>query len=612
MRPSKIASSGSKPDKKLDSKLLQYIWQLILPYKKNIFLAVIILLIGKGIASILPLGIKYGIDIIQNTEPDIKIDFAGLVEVANVTLTDIGIFLIIVLLIQFGTTFLQISVTNIVGQNIMRDLRSKIFAHTIKLSLTFFDRSKTGQLITRIVHDVQTLNELFVTGIPTIFGDSFLIISILVISFLLDVKLAFVTLCSLPLLYLGMRIFKKYARKSFLQIRVYLAEMNAFVRASIDGIKIIQVFNKQNKMNRMFHHINKKYFLEYLRTVKIFAYYFPGVESFSIISRVLLLIFGGYWVSTGQSSLANVIAFLLYSPMFFRPMRELSEQYNALQSAMASAEKIYALLETDSFIEEDENPINIDTQDFRGEIEFKNVSFSYQEGNEILHNISFKINSGEKVAIVGVTGSGKSTIISLINRLYDIDQGEILIDGVNIKKLSKNSLRKMISSVLQEVFIFSDTIKENIRLLDESISDEMVHEAAQHVRAESFINRLSQGYETELGEKGVGLSFGEKQLLAFARALIHKSKIVVFDEATSNIDLKTEAIIQKNIKQLIQEHSAIIIAHRLSTIREVDKIIVLHKGKIIEMGNHDELMRQQGYYEKLYHLQFQKEVSHST
>ncbi|MDH4128945.1 MAG: ABC transporter ATP-binding protein/permease [Spirochaetota bacterium] len=592
-----------KSSKKIDINIIRKIIKLILPYKKQIFFSVIILLIGRALIVLIPLGIKFGIDIISNIP--IKIEFLEYfkIDLSALQLIDIAIVLFFIIVLQFLASYFQINITNYLGQNVMRDLRAKLFAHTMNQSLSFFDKSKVGQLITRIVHDVQTLNELFVTGISTLFGDLFLIICIFLISFLLDYKLAIVSLFTFPFMYLGMLVFKKFARKSFLEIRTKLALMNAFLQATISGMKIIQVFNKQAKMARIFRRIQKDYFIEFLRTVKIYSYYFPGVELFSILSRVLLIMFGSYWVYTGETPLSNVIAFLFYSPMFFQPLKELSEQYNVLQSALASSEKIFSLLETDESIEDPSEPVT--NMDFKGNIEFKNVSFAYNRDNDILHNISFKINSGEKVALVGVTGSGKTTIINLINRLYDIDRGEIILDGINIKNIRKSELRNIISSVLQDVFIFSDSIRNNITLFDSSITDKEVKIAAKQVQAHSFIERLNNHYDTELGERGVGISYGEKQLLAFARAFIHKSKIVIFDEATSNIDLQTEAIIQNNIKKLIKNHTAIIVAHRLSTIKEVNKIIVIHKGEIKEIGTHTELLKKNGYYKKLYKLQFQ-------
>ncbi len=600
MPSSKITSES----KKVDVKLFYQLWILISPYKYKLALSIVILLLAKGITSLIPLGVKYGIDIINNAKDQLE-SITLIVGADSISLTDISIFLILMLFAQFITMYYQIYITNYFGQRIMRDLRHKLFSHTMNQSLSFFDKSKGGQLVTRVVYDVQTLNELLVTGLPTILGDSFLIISIFVIFFLLDVKLALVSLCLFPLLYIGMRIFKKYARKSFLLIRIKLSEMNGFLRSTIEGIKTVQVFNKENKVFRVFRRLHKKYFLEYLNTVKIFSIYFPAVESFSIVSRVSLIVFGGYWVYTGESALSNVIAFLLYSPIFFRPMRELSDQYNVLQAAMASSERIFSLLDTKEHIPESDNPII--KNDFEGELEFKNVSFSYNKSNPVLTNISFKIKKGEKVALVGLTGSGKSTIINLINRLYDIEHGEILIDGINIKNLSKNSLRNAISSVLQDVFIFSGTIKDNIRLFDSSITDDKLINSAKQAHSHSFIQRLSDKYDTELGERGVGLSFGQKQLLAFARALVHDSKIVIFDEATSNIDLQTERIIQQNIKELVKGRTAIIIAHRLSTIKHVDKIIVLHRGRIKEQGSHDELLKCKGLYRKLYNLQFRQD-----
>ncbi len=599
-RPMQTDKSSSKSQ---DSRIVGHLWRLIKPYRIHLILSVVIILTGKAFTVMAPLGIKYAIDIIEGNPVELSLFGYSLAHWPWVQLSHIGIFLLGLFTFQFATSYFQVYVTNYFGQNIMRDLRNQIFSHTLSQSLSFFDRNRVGQLLTRVVHDVQTLNELFVTGISSVFGDLFLIVSIIIISFSLDVKLALVSFIILPFLYMGMVLFKKYARKSFLEIRIKLAKMNAFLQASISGIKAIQIFNKQDKMTKGFREIQAEYLKEYLRTIKIYALYFPGVEFVSILSRVLLLTFGGYWVATGEVDLSIMIAFLFYSPMFFQPIRELSEQYNVLQAAIASSDRIFKLLETDQIIKDKENPIV--KEDFRGEIEFRNVSFAYQKGHPILKNISFKVGAGERVALVGVTGSGKSTIISLISRLYDIEDGEILIDGINIKDLRKEDLRRLISYVLQDVFIFSDSIKENVRLFDPRFTDEHIEAASKKVQAHRFIERLKDTYDESLGERGVGISYGEKQLLAFARAFIHLSKIVIFDEATSNIDLETEELIQKNITEFIKDHTAIIIAHRLSTIREVDRIIVLHKGEIKESGSHKELISQGGMYEKLYRLQFE-------
>ncbi|MDH5682251.1 MAG: ABC transporter ATP-binding protein/permease [Spirochaetota bacterium] len=596
----------SQQEKILKTSLFSHIMRLVRPYRSMLILSIIILLLGKGIVVFVPLSIKYGIDILKDMPVNISFLGSTLYDSADITLDDIAVFLISVLFSQFLLNFFQVYLTNLFGQNIMRDLRAKIFSHILRQSLSFFDKNRVGQLLTRVVHDVQTLNELFVTGLSSIIGDLFLIVMMSVIAFWLDYRLTLLIFVTLPLLYGGMLLFKKYARKSFLSIRNKLAAMNAFLQASIGGMKVIQAFNKENKMRRIFRRLQKQYFYEYLRTVKIYSFYFPGIEMFSTISRTLLIVVGGYWVYIDLIPLSTLIAFLFISPMFFHPLRELSEQYNVLQAAMASSQKIFALLETNEIIPDPQLPVD---KSFQGGIEFRDVHFSYQEEHPVLKGISFSINPGEKVAVVGMTGSGKSTLINLISRLYDIRTGQILIDGVNIKDIDKSKLRKMISYVLQDVFIFSNTIKENIRLFDETIKDNQIEDAAENVRAMRFINKLQNGYHTVLGEHGVGISFGEKQLLAFARAFIHHSKIVIFDEATSNIDQETESIIQRNIKELIRDKTAIIIAHRLSTIKEVDKIIVLHKGEIAEVGNHNELIESDGLYKKLYRLQLTNNIT---
>lgn len=592
-------------EKLKDKRMIAFLWSLTLPYTFYLILSVFFLLLGKGILVLIPISIKLGIDRIQNIPLELTF-FNYHLQLNQFELIHIFYFMVGVLLIHFIASYLQIIVTNHFSQNIMKDLREKVFSHIIHQSIDFHNKNRVGQLITRVIHDIQTLNELFVSGVASIIGDIFLIICIILASFLLDYRLALVSFVTVPFLYYGMMVFKKYARKSFSEIRVKLARINSFLQSSINGIKLILSFNKQNKFMRQFRKIQKDYLSEYLRTVKIYSLFFPGVELFSIIARLVLLLFGAYLLHDATASeVSNLIAFLLYSQMFFMPLRELSEQYNVLQAALASTEKVFNILDSENSIKDPNNPVPI--ENILGEIEFKNVSFGYKEDQNVLKNISFKVKAGEKIAIVGLTGSGKTTIINLIARLYDINEGEILIDGVNIKDYNKKELRSFISYVLQDVFIFSDTIKENIRLFNQNITDEEIYEAAQQVQVDQFVNKFDRGYESLLGELGIGISFGEKQLLAFARAFIEKSKIIIFDEATSNIDLKTENIIKQNIKELIKDKTSIIIAHRLSTIKEVDKIIVINKGEIIESGTHTELLKNKGLYEKLYQLQFEME-----
>lgn len=586
-----------------DKKIRSLIWQLILPYKGLFLMSIGIILLGKSVMSILPLGIKWAIDILREIPIVLELFGCSIFRMVEIGISEILIFMSGILVFAFFTQYFQVIVTNRFGQKIMRDLRTRLFSHVLRQSASFFDKSQLGQLLTRIIHDVQSLNELFVAGISSIFGDLFLIVCILVISFYLDVRLALISFLSLPLLYLVMLIFKKKARQSFLEVRRKLSKMNGFLQSSINGVKIIQILRKENKMTRLFRRIQKEYLEEYLRTVRIYSLYFPSLDFLSVFSLILLLIFGSYWVSVGELEISALIVFLFYSPMLFGPLRELSEQYNLLQSALASAERISQLLETQEFIPQVDQPIRKKT--FQSHIEFRNVFFSYKDEAPVLKGVSFHIEKGETVAIIGLTGQGKSTIVHLMSRLYDIQEGEILVDGIPIQQIDLGDLRGLFSYVFQDFLIFSASIEDNLRLFDSEISSSKIQEIAKKIQANAFIQNRKDAYQSMLGEYGIGISFGEKQLLSFARALVQEREILIFDEATSNIDPDTERLIQKNIRGLLQMHTTIIIAHRLSTIREVDKIMVLNEGKIVEMGNHNELLKKKGLYKRLYELQFQ-------
>jgi ATP-binding cassette subfamily B protein len=578
--------------KAYDSRLMKRLLQYIKPYKRYVILAIFVAIIVAIIGPIRPYLTKIIID-----DYIAKKDYNGMLPFIFL------LFLSIILqtLLQYGLNYL----TQWVGQNIIFNMRMQVFKHLQKLALKFYDKNPIGRLVTRVTNDVEVLNEMFSSGIVMVFSDIFTISFILIFMFMMDVKLSLVTLSVIPILVYVTLVFRRNVREIYRQVRKHMASMNSYLNEHLLGINTVQLFSREKKVYDNFRKIDADYRDANIRSVFYYAVYFPVVD-FTTYSAVALIIwYGGGNVLSDTITIGILISFIQYAEMFFRPIRDLSEKYNILQTAMASSERVFKLLDDESFTPETEKPQAIDN--VQGTVEFKNVSFAYDENNYVLRNISFSINKGEKVAFVGATGAGKTSIISLINRFYDITEGEILIDGVNIKNYAKDDLRKSISVVLQDVFIFSGNIKYNIDLDDESITEERVIESSKMVGIHDFIEKLPEKYNTEVKERGAMLSVGQKQLLSFARALARDPKILILDEATANVDTESEILIQKAIKELLKNRTSIVIAHRLSTIQHADKIIVLHRGKIREVGNHQELLTKGGIYYKLYQLQYKEQ-----
>jgi ABC-type multidrug transport system fused ATPase/permease subunit len=449
---------------------------------------------------------------------------------------------------------------------------------------------------------VEALGELFSSGIVMVFSDIFIIFWILGFMFFMDFNLSLVTLSVLPVLIYGTFLFRKKARESYRDVRLHLARLNSFMQEHVTGMSVVQIFNKENDEFKKFSQINNDYKQVNIKSIFYYAVFYPSVELLSSIAIGLIIWYGGGEIIQGTLTIGILFAFIQYTEMFFRPIRDLSEKYNIMQTAMASSERVFKLLDNQTMIRNPENPVKLNNVE--GSIEFKKVWFAYNDEDYVLKDISFKINPGEKVAIVGHTGAGKTSIINILTRFYDINKGEILLDGINIEKLDKRDLRKYISIVLQDVFLFSGDIKSNINLYDEKIDDERVIEAAKLVGADKFIRELPEKYNEEVKERGATLSVGQKQLISFARAIAYNPKILILDEATSSIDTESETLIKQAIEKLLIGRTAIVIAHRLSTIQNADKIIVLHKGEIRETGNHQQLLAKKGIYYKLYQLQY--------
>jgi ATP-binding cassette, subfamily B, multidrug efflux pump len=525
-----------------------------------------------------------------------KDDVAGVIKTVGYTL--------LICIVVFVLGYLWIYLLQTAGQKIVFNIRKDLFNHVEGLSLSFFDKNPVGRLVTRVTNDVEALNEMYTGVLVYIFKDIFIIVGILIAMLSLNVKLALVILSSVPFVVAGALIFKKHDREAYRDVRMKLAKINSSLSENISGVKTVQIYHKEDKMFNKFDDINKSYFQASMKQLTIFALFRPAVDLLSTLTLAGLLWFGGRKVLNQEIPVGVLFAFVSYLMQFFQPIFDLTEKYDILQSSMASAERIFMLMDNKDMINDAENPAKIER--LSGEIEFKNVWFAYNDEQWVLRDVSFKIKPGEKIAFVGATGAGKTSIISLISRLYDIQKGEILIDGINIKHMEQKELRRNLATVLQDVFLFTGDIKSNIRLNDESITDEDIVKACRYVNADRFIEKLPKKYDDEVNERGTTFSQGERQLIAFARAIAFNPPILVLDEATSNIDTETESLIQDALNKITKDRTTIIVAHRLSTIKNADKIIVLHKGKIREIGNHEELLTKEGLYYNLYKLQYKE------
>ena len=507
--------------------------------------------------------------------------------------------------IGFGLRYWQTYLMQVVGQRVMYDLRVALFSHLQHLSLSFFDKNPVGRLMSRLTGDVDALNELLSNGVVSMLGDIVTLVAVTIIMLTLNWQLTMIMLAVLPFVALTSVLFRRFLRNSFRQVRTRLARINGFLQENVSGMLIVQLFNRESRAFGQFETLNHSYYQATIISGLTFALFFPIVGLLSAIATAGLLWFGSQGVVAGTVSFGVLVAFLQYISRAFQPIQDLAEKYNTLQSAMTSSERIFGLMDEVPQIQDPEQPETF-TMPFRGDIEFKNIHFSYVADEPVLKNVSFHIPPGSSVAIVGATGAGKSSIISLMSRFYDVQQGQILIDGKDVRSVRQSELRRHIGVVLQDPVLFSGTIASNIRLLDDRISDESIRSAAQFVNAAHFIERFPDGYEHEVKERGANLSVGQRQLLAFARAIAFNPEVLlVLDEATSSVDTENEALIQEALEKLMRGRTSIIIAHRLSTIRHVDRIIVLHKGQIVEMGTHDELLERRGFYYRLYELQYQ-------
>lgn len=586
--PSSVSQSNQ--DKAVDTDLLRRLYQFIKPYRWYVLLGIVLTLSASFLGTIRPKLTQLAVDdYIAND------DFQGLLWIILL----LGAALVGEFIILVANTYL----TRWFGQGTLYSLRNAVFKKIQSLHVQFFDKNPIGRLITRTTSDIEALSELLSDGVVNIIGDMFRIFFILYFMFSMSWELTLVAISVLPLLFYGTFLFKAKVRVSFLNVRDQIARLNSFVQEHINGMSIVQLFNREDKEREKFKSINNAHKEAYIDTIFYFAIFWPLVEVLASLAMALVIWYGGGRAIMDQVTFGILLAFVQYVRQFFQPIQGLSEKFNTLQSALASSERIFSVLDTPEKVKEPDTPKVIENP--RGHISFNNVWFGYNEEETILKDVSFEAEPGETVAIVGATGAGKTTIINLLMRFYDINEGSIKLDGVDIREMKMADLRANFALVLQDNTLFSGSIMENITLGNPDISEEQVKRTARKIEAHHFIEKLPGSYHYELSERGASISMGQRQLICFVRAMVYDPNILILDEATSSVDSETEVIVNKACDKLMEGRTSIVIAHRLSTIQGADKILVMHKGEIREMGTHGQLLKKDdGIYRKLYELQY--------
>jgi len=584
--------------KAYDGRLMRRLLGYLRPYRRQVVIAVVAIIGHSCLELAPPYLTKIAIDGYIPAR-----DLSGLGVMAAIYL--------VVLVASFILEYIQTWTMQATGQRIMFDMRMQMVEHLQRLDLRFYDRNPVGRLMTRVTTDVDVLNDLFTSGVVSVFGDVFTLVGIMVVLVWMDWRLALVAFSVLPLIAVITQWFRVNVRETYRAVRTWIARINAYLQERLTGMATVQLYRREPRDFDAFDEIDRQHRDANVQSIFFYAAFYPGVELVSALAASLILWVGGGWVVNGDGlTLGALVAFLQYSQRFFRPISDLSEKFNLLQGAMASSERIFALLDTPVEIT---SPVRnearrngaVDPPAPAGIIRFEHVTFSYVEGEPVLRDVSFEVRPGQRVAIVGATGSGKTTIVSLLLRFYDVQQGRITIDGVDIRRMELAALRRLFGLVLQDVYLFSGTIGGNVRLGDDSITDADVRRALDAVHASRFIDRLQKGINTPVTERGATFSSGQKQLLSFARALAFDPKVLILDEATSSVDTDTELLIRDALKVVMRGRTTIAIAHRLSTIQDMDRILVLHKGELRESGTHQELLAARGIYHRLYQLQFE-------
>ncbi|MBX7202773.1 MAG: ABC transporter ATP-binding protein/permease [Bacteroidia bacterium] len=571
-----------------DFTLLKRVLHYVKPWRKLLVGAIGLTITMAFISPIRPLLIQYAVDhFILTPEPT---------KLLWITLLMVG-----VLLIESAGQFFSAYITNKLGQYVIRDLRNDVYGHISRMKTAYFDKSPIGSLVTRVVSDIETIASIFTEGIVILFGDILQLLVVLIVMFAIDWQLTLISISTIPLLLIATNIFKNGIKSAFQDVRTQVAHINTFVQEHISGMNVVQIFNREEEELKRFKVINRAHTKAHIRSVWHYSVFFPITEILSAVSLGLLIWLGARGVISGTFTIGNLVAFTMFVGMLFRPIRMLADRFNTLQMGMVSSERVFQVLDT---FERIDDTGKLQPAQLKGDIEFKDVSMWYSPDVKVLDGLSFKVKAGSTIAIVGATGAGKTSIINLINRSYEFQQGEILIDGHPIRDYQIQCLRNHIAIVLQDVFLFSDTIANNISLGDTQISREAIEAAAKKVGADAFIKKLPGGYDFNVMERGGMLSAGQRQLIAFIRAYLFNPEILVLDEATSSVDIETEMLIQEAMDALTKNRTAIIIAHRLSTIQKADQIFVMEKGRLIESGTHQELLALEGQYKRLYELQF--------
>ncbi|MFC0261557.1 ABC transporter ATP-binding protein [Fontibacter flavus] len=571
----------------IDTQVLKKLYRFVQPYKTQFYFLVLLTIGLALLAPTRPYFIQVGIDDYVATG-----DGPGLIKI---------IYLLIGLLVlQAIVQFLHTYLSGWIGQVIIRDIRIKLYRHLLKMRLKFFDNTPIGRLVTRNISDIETLADVFSEGLAAIIGDLLQLVTILAVMFYIDWRLTLVSLCTLPLLIISTYIFKEKIKVAFNEVRNAVSNLNSFLQEHITGMNIVQIFNREKREYDKFEEINKEHRKAHVKSVLYYSIYFPVAEIIQAIGIGLVVWYGATGVFDADIKVGVLISFIMYLQLFFRPIRMIADRYNTLQLGVVSSSRIFKLLESDEQIP---NEGSFKPEKIKGNIELNNVWFAYNDEEWVLKNINFEVKHGETVALVGATGAGKSSIINLISRFYEINKGEIKIDGTEIREYELDTLRKHIGVVLQDVFLFSDTIYYNITLGNPNISREEVMQAAKLVGAKKFIERLPGGLDYNVMERGATLSVGQRQLISFVRAMVYNPEIIILDEATSSVDTETEEMIQKAIEKMMKGRTSIVIAHRLSTIQKANKIIVLHQGEIKEVGTHESLLQLGGYYAQLHQMQ---------